>query len=79
VAQSAVAVGAVDKTAYRVRALEDSLTGKALTSEAMEQACGMLDNIVAEKLGARKTAPYKRRIAAAVLKRAFERMQGGDE
>ncbi len=79
VAQSAIAVGAVGKTAYRVRALEDSLTGKALTGEAMEQACGMLDNIVAEKLGARKTAPYKRRIAAAVLKRAFERMQGGDE
>ncbi len=70
----AIAVGAVGKTAYRVSEVEESLAGKTLTPEEIGRACEQMDAIVAEKLAGRNTTPYKRRIAAAVLRLALEKL-----
>lgn len=73
----AVAVGAVGKTAYRVIEVEDYLRGKALDQATVEGACAMMDETVARNLQGRKTTPYKRKIAAAVLGRALLRIKEG--
>lgn len=66
-----IALGAVGKTAYRVPEIEAVFNGQALTAELVDKAAGELDALVAQKLGSRPTAPYKRKIAAAVLKNCF--------
>ena len=78
VADAAVAVGAVNKTAYRVLEVEQFLQGKTLESGVIEQAAVLMDETVARNLAGRPTTPYKRKIAYAVLKRAMEKMAGGE-
>lgn len=77
-ADVAVAVGAVGKTAYRVDEVEQFLLGKTLNQDVVEQAAELMDETVARNLAGRSTTPYKRRIAYAVLKRALERIAGGE-
>ena len=40
----------------------------------IEEAAALIDEIVARNLNGRKTTPYKRKIAAAVLRRALHRV-----
>lgn len=77
IARADVAYGAVGKTAYRVSALETFLRGKLLDDTLIEQAAQLAEEIVTEKLAGRKTTPYKRKIAAAVLRRALTKAKGG--
>lgn len=67
----AVAVGAVGKTAYRVLEAETFLCGKKLSEGTIEAAAEVMDETVARNLNGRKTTPYKRKIAVAVLKKAL--------
>lgn len=78
VKRAAVAVGAVGKTAYRVNEVEAFLAGRELTEAVIAEATTLMDDIVARNLAGRSTTPYKRRIAGAVLKRALERIAGGE-
>lgn len=73
-----VAVGAVGKTAYRVKEIEDFLAGRELTDAVIVAAADRMDEVVARNLAGRSTTPYKRKIAWAVLKRALERIAGGE-
>lgn len=73
-----VAVGAVGKKAYRVAEVEDFLRGKPLDEAVIREAAGLMDEVVARNLAGRSTTPYKRKIGAAVLKRALERIAGGE-
>ena len=74
----AIAVGAVGKTAYRVKEVEDLLAGKELTQQVIADAAVLMDEVVARNLAGRSTTPYKRKIASAVLKRGLERIAGGE-
>ena len=74
VQHAAVAVGAVGKTAYRVEEVESYLCGRKLDDAVIEEAAALIDEIVARNLNGRKTTPYKRKIAAAVLRRALHRV-----
>lgn len=66
-----LALGAVGTTAYRVRQVEEFLTGKQPQPEVFAAAGEIISQVVAEKLGARPTANYKRAIAKAALNRAL--------
>lgn len=76
--RAAVAYGAVGKTAYRVTELEAFLSGKKLDGGLIEDAAALVERIVTEKLHGRKTTPYKRKIAAAVLRRALIKAREDD-
>ncbi len=76
--KAAVAYGAVGKTAYRVIELEDFLSGKKLDDGLIVDAADLVERIVTEKLQGRKTTPYKRKIAAAVLRRALIKAREDD-
>lgn len=78
VSRARVAAGAVGRTCYRINQVEEFLVGKSLTDEVVREACDLIDERVAFTLQARKTTPYKRRIASAVLRRALQRVRGGD-
>lgn len=81
VVSARLAVGAVGTTAYRVPEVEELLVKQVLIQELTEKACAMVTEVVAQKLGSRPTAPYKKAIAGAALRRAFARIdadrQGG--
>lgn len=81
IASAKLALGAVGTTAYRVPEVEELLTGQVLTGEPVDKACVMITEVVAQKLGSRPTAPYKKTIAAAALRKAVARInaakQGG--
>jgi len=68
----AIGIGAVGKTAYRLNEIEQYLIGKQLNDEIIEEAARKTDFIVFENLGTRKTAPYKRKIAATLMKNILE-------
>ena len=74
---AAVAYGAVGKTAYRAAPLEEFLVGKRLDSQLEDAAAGVAEELVTRVLQGRKTTPYKKKIAAAVLRRALEKAMGG--
>lgn len=76
--KAAVAYGAVGKTAYRVTELETFLSGKKLNDDLIADAATLVEQIVTEKLGGRKTTPYKKKIAAAVLRRALIKAREDD-
>lgn len=73
----AVVVGAVGKTAYRVKVVEEYLQNKELSESVILTAADLMDETVARNLAGRSTTPYKRKIAWAVLKRSLERIAGG--
>ena len=73
VSYAAVAVGAVGETAYRVQEVEKFLLGKKLNETVKEETAELMDNTVAYNLAGRKTTPYKRKIAAAVMRQALEK------
>ena len=66
-----LALGAVGTTAYRVHEVEEYLTGKMPAPEIFEAAGELVLQVVANKLGSRPTASYKKTIAKAALKRAL--------
>ena len=72
-----VVVGAVGKTAYRVKEVEEYLQNKELSESVILTAAELMDETVARNLAGRSTTPYKRKIAGAVLKRSLERIAGG--
>lgn len=72
-----VVVGAVGKTAYRVKEVEEHLYNKELSESVIITAADIMDETVARNLAGRSTTPYKRKIAWAVLKRSLERIAGG--
>lgn len=74
-----IVVGAVGKTAYRVKEVEDYLQNKELSEAVILTAAELMDETVARNLAGRSTTPYKRKIAWAVLKRSLERIAGGHE
>ena len=74
----AIVVGAVGKTAYRVKEVEEYLYNKELSEPVILSAADIMDEIVARNLAGRSTTPYKRKIAWAVLKRSLERIAGGN-
>ncbi len=69
--KAAIAYGAIGKTAYRVTALEEFLVGKLLDDSLIDHSADLIEQIVTDKLQGRKTTPYKRVIAAAVLRQAL--------
>ncbi len=73
-----VTVGAVGKTAYRVSEVEAFLLDKSLSEDTVEAAACLMDEVVARNLAGRSTTPYKRKIAASVLKQALERIAKGE-
>lgn len=77
--RAAVAYGAVGKTAYRVTQLEAFLAGKQLSTSLTDAACALIEETVTEVLQGRKTTPYKKKIAAAVLRRSLSKAMGGGE
>ena len=72
--EARIALGAVGKTAYRVPIVEELLPERILDKGLIERASELIERIVAEKLGTRPTAPYKKTIAKAALKRAMEQV-----
>ena len=75
---AAIAYGAVGKTAYRATQLEEFLVGKRLDGQLIDEAAGVAEELITRVLQGRKTTPYKKKIAAAVLRRALEKAMGGD-
>lgn len=73
-----IVVGAVGKTAYRVKEVEEYLYNKELSDMVILSAADIMDETVARNLAGRSTTPYKRKIAWAVLKRSLERIAGGN-
>ena len=76
----ALALGAVGVSAYRVPQVEELLQGKYLIKDTISDACNLISRVVADKLGSRPTAPYKKSIAGAALHKALEdikQRQGG--
>jgi len=66
-----IALGAVGKTAYRVTEIEALFNDKQLSAELISDSGTKLQALVSDRLGARPTAPYKKKIAAAVLEKCF--------
>lgn len=75
IAKTALALGCVGATAYRVGQVEELLTGRELSGALVRGACALTAGIVAGKLGSRPTAPYKQAIAKAALGKAFESIE----
>lgn len=69
-----VAVGCVGKVCYRVRNLEGLMRGRMLDEALREEASELIEEIVMTNLKGRKTTPYKKQIARAVLCRALTRI-----
>lgn len=79
ISEAKLALGAVGTTAYRVPEVEELLAGQVLSAELVDKACKTVNEVVANKLGSRPTAPYKKTIAAAALRRAFARLNAAKE
>lgn len=77
ISSAAIAFGAVGRTAYRAKPIEIFLTGKKLDAALIEQAGRETEQMVIEVLAGRKTTPYKKIIASAVLRRALEAAMRG--
>lgn len=69
-----IAVGAAGRRAYLCPDVSALLIGKELDQATISQAALALDNKVADVLGDRPTAPYKRAIAGASLEKALQRL-----
>lgn len=69
--EARLALGAVGTTAYRVPEVEGLLKGKILNDATILEATELIEEIVAQKLGTRSTAPYKKKIAKAAFKEAL--------
>jgi len=69
-----LAVGAVGASAYRVVQVEKLLEGQKVTSELFTAAGKLLAQVVADKLGSRPTAAYKKTISKAAFKRAIAKI-----
>ena len=66
-----LAVGAVGTSAYRVDQVEKFLEGKKVAPELFTTAGELIAQVVADKLGSRPTATYKKTIAKAAFRRAI--------
>jgi len=73
--KATLALGAVGVTAYRVPQVEELLKGKSLTEDTISEACSLVCEVVAGKLGTRPTAEYKKTIAKAALFKAIVAIQ----
>lgn len=66
-----LAVGAVGTSAYRVVQVEKFLEGKKVAPELFTAAGELIAQVVADKLGSRPTATYKKTISKAAFRRAI--------
>lgn len=74
-----IAVGAAGRRAYLCPEVSELLVGHTLDEERIKAASDKMEQHVAQVLGERPTAPYKKRIAAASLESALLRLQGGQQ
>ncbi len=72
-----LALGAVGPKAYRVEAVEKMLVGRRPARELWPDIEEALSAQVAEKLGDRASAPYKRQAVKGVVSAAWERLVAG--
>ena len=73
--KATLAAGAVGVTAYRIQQVETYLQGKFLTDEVIAEAGKLISLVVADKLGTRPTAPYKKTIAKGALLKALKQIK----
>lgn len=79
VTKARIAVGAAGRFAYLCEEASAALVGNPLNDESIQAACQAINQKVADVLGTRPTAPYKRSIAAAALEDALFRLKGETE
>lgn len=75
ITEAKLALGSVGTTAYRVKEVEDLLVGKALTDELIQTASEVAAKVVADTLGTRPTATYKKTITGASMRKALNRLK----
>ncbi|GAV21925.1 FAD binding domain-containing protein [Carboxydothermus pertinax] len=68
VEKARVALGSVAPNPFRAKELEEFLVGREFTNETKEQFLLLAKKLVAEKLGSRASAPYKREAVAGVMR-----------
>lgn len=66
-----VALGAVGKRAYLADSLGQSLSGREITDEWIEEAVAGSKAVVRDALGTRASAPYKRAAVCGVMREAL--------
>lgn len=71
VKEARVALGSVAPNPFRSKSIENALIGKHVTDE-IEDVLSTASNVVAEKLGMRSSAPYKREAVRGVLRQALK-------
>lgn len=76
-AEVRVAFGAVGRRAFLSEPLAQSLSGRALNESWLEDAVQDAQKAVAEALGSRASAPYKRVAVGGVVRQALETILGG--
>lgn len=69
-----VALGAVAPNPFRSEELENLLTGAEIFPELIDEAAAMASAVVAARLGARPSAPYKREAVKGVIRVLLERL-----
>lgn len=71
-----LAVGAIAPNPVRIHEVEEALIGRKLTSELGELVVNLAATAVAQVLGTRASAPYKRRAIRAVVAEAWDSITG---
>lgn len=69
-----VALGSVAPNPFRAILIEDNLIGKNINQEIPEDVIETASEVVAEKLGPRASAPYKRVAIKGVMRQALEKL-----
>ncbi|MGB9858536.1 MAG: FAD binding domain-containing protein, partial [Moorellaceae bacterium] len=69
-----VALGAVAPNPFRSEELENLLTGAEISPELIDEAVATASAVVAARLGARPSAPYKREAVKGVVRALLERL-----
>lgn len=70
--EARVALGSVAPNPFRSSMIESALLGKKATEEIIEEVLDAARNDVAERLGPRASAPYKREAIRGVVRKALE-------
>ena len=72
ITQARVALGAVAPNPFRSHQIENSLIGKSLDEAISDDVLETASAVVAEKLGNRTSAPYKRQAIKGIVRQALE-------
>jgi carbon-monoxide dehydrogenase medium subunit len=75
IAKARVALGSVAPNPFRATELEQFLNGREFNEETKEELIALAKNLVAEKLGNRASAPYKREAIAGVMREILNRIE----